>query len=364
MKKLYRRSWIVTLIALIVSIILVASCAQPAPAPTPAKPAPTTPAATEKPVAKLPASIIISGGSTGTGLYTVITGIATVSSKYLGIKAVPEPQSSGKVLILLKDKEIDFGNSFSNMTFEAARGLGDYKKYGKIPLRQVWSGANSPYVFVVRADSGIKSVTELKGKKVMGIYPANPAFTQACDLILEGVGMTRNDIVDLEFSGNAESVPALKEKRIDAFIHAMPSLGLPAFLQQLNTEVPARVISAPEAAIDKLVAKYNFAGKGILDAKTYKDMSSNQDLPTISFTHVLLTHPAVSEDLVYGFVKSIFTHLDELYVFHAEAKGYTGAPLAVSVAPYHEGAIKYWKEAKLWTNELEAIQKQLSNDVK
>jgi TRAP transporter TAXI family solute receptor len=311
-----------------------------------------------------PKSITIAAARVGTGNYALSAGMADLITKYMGIKAVPESSSvGGKTLHLLNNKEAEFAVSFCDQAYNAARGLDQYKSYGKMNIRQMWMGTVAPFAMVTRADSNVKSMADLKGKMVMCEYPGNLTFGKVRDIFLEAEGMTREDIKDIPSSGIKEQSAALSDKRIVAFLMAFPSEGVPAWLEQLSLEIPVRLFSVSSDKFDPILKKYPFMRKTKLSGKYYGKMTSDKDLITVSPINSMFSRGDLPESLVYEVMKTVFGHLKELYAFHKDVKEWTDNPLEPAVVPYHPGVIKYWKEKGKWTRQLEQHQKQLLVEV-
>jgi TRAP transporter TAXI family solute receptor len=323
----------------------------------------SAPSAQTKPGEAWPKTISIAGGSPGGGVHAVATGMASVVTKYVKVKTVAESGLFGKNLALLARGEVEFGMAQADLTYDAARGLGNYEQFGKNKLRLMFSGSTPPAAFVVRADSGIRTIQDLKGKKVMATMPANLTFTKAAMILLDAAGMNMQDINDITFSGPKVAQEALPEKRIDAFITFFPSMGKAAWAEQLNIAVPIRFITGDPKTFPAVVAKMPYAQETVIYAENYGKMVDNQDLPTIGIPHNFLCRTDLPDDLVYEVMKAFYDHLDELYAFHSEAKAYLAAPLKTAVLPYHGGASRYYKEKGMWTAELEAKQKRLLREM-
>jgi TRAP transporter TAXI family solute receptor len=311
-----------------------------------------------------PKRMVYAGSRAGSGSYAVGVGISELITKHVGVRTVPEAGAAAKNAVLLHKKEVELGNVQSGTLYDAVRGTGLLSKFGKMNIRLMFSSSlTTPCAFIVRRDSGITSVTDLKGKKVMATNPSSPAFTRSADMMLEAMGMTREDIEDISFSSFSEASPALKDGRVSAAIHPQPSIGIAPFLQEFNASVPARLMAAPWEKLEALLGKYPYFSKAVLRAKYYGDITDNSDLMTIGFRDIVVCGTDLPEGLVYEIMKAIFGHLDKLYTYHPVAKPWTADPLAVSLAPYHPGAIKYYKEKGLWTKEMESKQKQLLAEV-
>jgi hypothetical protein len=313
---------------------------------------------------EMPRSMVIVDGRAATSTFALITGIAEMIKRSIGIKTVPEAGTFGRNVLLVHKKEAEFGMTNNDRAYFAARGEDDYKPFGKLNARLMFSSSNSPpFCFVTRRDADIRSVTELKGKKVMCVYPGNPAFTKGADIHFEAVGMSRKDVQAMSFSGHEEGDMALKERRISAYIHPMPITSVMPYLQELNYEVPIRLLSAAKDKLDVVLTKYPYFRQDIVPAKIYRDLVDQKDLVSIGVAEVLVCQTGLSEDLIYKVMKAIFEHLPELTSFTPITKIWTGDPLSSAVLPYHPGAIKYYKEKKLWTDDLEKKQMQLLAEI-
>jgi uncharacterized protein len=314
--------------------------------------------------AEMPKSMVIVDGRAATSTFAFITGIAELIKKHIGIKTVPEAGTMGRNILLLHKKEAEFALTNNDRNYFGARGEDEYKQFGKMNIRLMFSSSNSPpFCFVTRRDANIRSVTDLKGKRVMCLYPGNPAFTKGADLHFEAVGMTRKDVQVVSFSGHEEGDMALKERRISAYIHPMPITSVMPYLQELGFEVPIRLVAAPKEKLDAIMAKYSYFRQDTVPAKIYGDLVDQKDMVSIGVAETLITQTGLSEDLVYKVMKAIFEHLPELIQYTPITRVWTGDPLSSAVLPYHPGAIKFYKEKKMWTDELEKKQQQLLAEV-
>jgi len=311
-----------------------------------------------------PKAVSIAAARVGTVNYTLSAGMAGLITQQMNIKAVPEPSSvGGKTLHLLNDKKVEFAVSACDQAYDATRGLGNYKEYGKMDARLLWMGSETPFAMITHGDLGIKSVSELRGKKVMGIYPGNMSFTLVMDLFLKVEGMTREDIKDISFTGWKEGATAVQEKRVAAFIHPFPSEGMASWIKQISMNFPVRMFGISEDKVDMLVKEYSYLKKSKLKAQYYGDILFNKDLVTVGNIVSWFCRSDLPDDFVYEVMKTVFENLDKLYPLHKFIKDYTDNPLAPAGVPFHPGAIKYWKEKGRWTEDLQQSQDKLLKEV-
>jgi len=345
MAKDISKKWIL-LLSVLVPIVLVAASSE------------------AQPPASWPKTISIAGGAPGGGMHAVATGMASLLNKYLKVKTVAESGLFGKNLALLARGEVEFGMAQADLTYEAARGLGNYKQFGTNKHRLMFSGSTPPAAFVVRADSNIKTIQDLKGKRVMGTMPSNMTFTHCGEMLLEAAGMTMKDFKDITFSGPKVAREALQEGKVDAFVMLFPSVGKAAWADELNIAVPIRFITGDPKTFPAVVSKVVYGQESVLYAEFYGNMVENKDLPTVGIPHNFLCRTDLPDDFVYEVMKIFFGHTDELSAFHLEAKPYLAHPVTLAVLPYHGGAVKYYKEKGLWNADLEKKQLRLLQEVK
>lgn len=195
--------------------------------------------------------------------------------------------------------------------------------------------------FLASADSGIKSLADLKGKKVSVGAPKSGTELNSRD-ILKAVGMSYKDFAKVEYLGYAESVELIKNRQLDATLLSS-GLGVAA-VRDLATAVKIVVIPIPGDVVTKIgEAAYT---TGVIPANTYNGQTT--DVPTVTVQNYLVTHEGVSTDTVYKMTRSMFENLDAMVASHAAAKAINkdtasrGSPV-----PLHPGAEKYYREAGL-----------------
>jgi uncharacterized protein len=308
-----------------------------------------------------PKTLSFPSGRIGTSVYSIVVGMSDQITRYVGVKTVPEAGSPGKNVILLHKKGAELALGDTNVGYLSARGLGDYKDYGKMNVRLLCNNnAPSLFAFITRRDANIRSVADLKGKKLMCIYPPNPTFTLGANMLFEAVGMTRADVTAISYSGHQEGDAALKEKRISGFIHVQTVTSVIPFIQELNTEVPVRIVAVPEDKLNAVLPKYPYFVRGTLPGKIYGEMTDGKDMAGAGLVDVMLCGGDLPDDLIYEVMKAVFNHVEELLPVHPIARVWVENPVAgTPVLPYHAGAVKYYKEKKMWTEALENKQKQL-----
>lgn len=191
---------------------------------------------------------------------------------------------------------------------------------------------------VARADSGIKSIADLKGKNVSVGAPKSGTELNA-RTIFKAAGLTYKDFGKVEYLPFGESVELMKNRQLDATLQSA-GLGVSS-LRDLATSVDIVVVPIPPGIIKKTNDPAYLPAT--IPANTYRGQTT--DVQSAAVQNFLVTHEGVSNDIVYGMTKALWTNLDQLVAAHSAARAIDikhaldGMPL-----PLHPGAEKYYKE--------------------
>ncbi|KRB66355.1 TAXI family TRAP transporter solute-binding subunit [Noviherbaspirillum sp. Root189] len=214
----------------------------------------------------------------------------------------------------------------------------------KSPLKKLRTvaGIYPNYIQIVAsADSGIKTLADLKGKRVSVGAPKSGTELNA-RAIFKAAGLSYKDFAKVEYLPFGESVELMKNRQLDVTLQSA-GLGVSA-LRDLATAVKIVVIPVPADVVAKVGdAAYQ---SSVVPAKTYE--GQNTDVPTAAVQNFLVTHEGVPADVVYAMTKSMFENLDTLLAAHAAAKSIKKETASKgSPVPLHPGAEKYYREAGL-----------------
>lgn len=264
-------------------------------------------------------------------------------------KAIPEAKTS----VQATKASVENLNLLQAGRGEAAISLGD-------SLSAAWSGVeeagfaqpltklrgiatmHTNYIQIVaRADSGIKTLADLKGKRISVGAPKSGTELNA-RAILNAAGITYADFSKVEYLAFGESVELLRNRQIDVTLQSA-GLSNPA-LNDLANSMDVVFVPVPADVIAKVDDKAYQVSK--IPSTTYKGQSS--DTQTAAIQNYLVTHEHVSADVVYRATKSMFENLDQLAAAHAAGKAVTldRGPQDMPI-PLHPGAEKYYREKGL-----------------
>ena len=193
---------------------------------------------------------------------------------------------------------------------------------------------------VATADSGIKTLADLKGKSLSVGAPKSGTELNS-RAILAAAGLSYKDIGKVEYLPFAELVDLMKNRQLDATLQSA-GLGV-ASLKDLSTSTEITVVSVPRETVDKIGPPFVAA---MIPANTYT--GQEKDVPTAAVVNYLVTSSAVSDDLAYQMTKLIFELLPELANAHAAGKEIKLENAAAgSPVPLHPGAMRYYREKGL-----------------
>ncbi|HEX7922985.1 MAG TPA: TAXI family TRAP transporter solute-binding subunit [Bradyrhizobium sp.] len=193
---------------------------------------------------------------------------------------------------------------------------------------------------VATAESGIKTLADLKGKSLSVGAPKSGTELNS-RAILAAAGMSYKDLGKVEYLPFAESVDLMKNRQLSATLQSA-GLGV-ASLKDLSTSSEITVVAVPKETVDKIGPPFVSV---IIPANTYT--GQDKDVPTAAVVNYLVTSSAVSDELAYQMTKLVYESLPELANAHAAGKEIKLATAATgSPVPLHPGAIRYYKEKGL-----------------
>src|SRR5437667_8987968 len=194
---------------------------------------------------------------------------------------------------------------------------------------------------VARADAGIKTLADLKGKKISVGAPKSGTELTA-RTIFTAAGLSYKDFAKVEYLPFGESVELMKNRQLDVTLQSA-GLGVSA-LRDLATSVDVVVVPIPAGVVKKTHdATYL---PSVIPANTYRGQTT--DVPAASVQNYLVTHEGVSSDTVYAMTKALWSGLDQLIAAHSAAKSIDPKrALEGMPVPLHPGAERYYKEVGL-----------------
>ncbi|MFC1893513.1 TAXI family TRAP transporter solute-binding subunit [Chloroflexota bacterium] len=368
LKRLY------SLVVVLVCLLLLASCAAPAPTPRPtptSAPTPTpTPTPTPAPPPELPKVVSIGTLPVGVVYQVMGVGIAAVLSNHTEMSVVNKPMSGAREFLPLVNKgEIGLSVVSYNDSVWGFTGSPQISAEPLKNLRLVVFGnwLQGVIGLMVRQDSGILSIAELKGRRVSGDYPGNPLTQALITAWLVSVGLSWDDVNMVPAPGILDGVADLRERRVDATFGGVP---FAAYTQELHAAVPIQILDfgdTPPINVDRipqqLIDEIRREMFPVFEVDTFGPAPpvAPKKYTTLKHPNNILASADLSEQAVYLITKALFENYEELGPYHNWFKQWKPETMFDSTPdlPYHPGSVRFFKEIGVWTAETEQIQQAL-----
>ena len=309
---------------------------------------------------KLLSCTTYSVGSTG---YATSMGLMEAIKKNEGIKVKVVPAGTDKSKILPLKKGMMQLSLFTGAgQYYALMGLGDFavKDWGPQPLRLVYACPEGSIAgMMVRKDSGIKTLADLKGKKV-AMIPASPACKALHEGYLAFGGLSPEDVEIVPVS----SWGAAWKSVIDGSTDTAHCLVASSKAVELAAS-PHGIHWLPAPPEDKEGwARLNKFCPYLRPYKATKGAGVSPENPAqiASYYYGLVCYPDLDEEVVYKLTKGIWNGYDIYSPMHPSLKLWTQKGALETdrfLSPYHPGAVKFFKEAGVWTPAHEKRQAEL-----
>lgn len=288
------------------------------------------------------------GGVTGVYYPTggAIARLVNKGRKVHGVRASVE-STGGSVYNLnaIAAGELDMGVAQSDWQYHAYHGTSKFKDKGaNKELRAIFSVHPEPFTVVARADSGIKSFMDLKGKRV---NIGNPGSGQrgTMEVVMEALGWTKGDFKLASELKSAEQSKALCDNKIDAIVF---TVGHPSgSIKEATTSCDSVLVNVTGPAIDKLVKANDYYRMATIPGGMYRGTAG--DTTTFGVGATFVSSTKTPERVIYHVVKAVFENFDQFKKLHPAFSVLKKEEMIKDglSAPLHDGAKKYYKEAGL-----------------
>ncbi len=281
-----------------------------------------------------------------TGVYFVvgqsICRLVNRGSADHGLKCTA-PSTGGSIANInaIKAGDMDMGVAQSDWQFHAYNGTSKFEGNKFENERAVFSVHGEPFTVIARADAGITSFADLKGKRV---NIGNPGSGQhaTMQVVMDALGWTLDDFALASELKPAEQAAALGDNKVDAIIY---TVGHPnGSIQEAVSTVDAVMVPVTGPEIDKLIADNPYYAAASIPGGMYK--GSDAETNTFGVKATFVTSADVDDDVVYQVVKAVFDNFDRFKRLHPAFENLKEEEMisAGLSAPLHPGAAKYYKE--------------------
>ena len=295
-------------------------------------------------------NISIATGGTGGVYYPLGGGMAAVLSKYVqGMQATAEVTGGSVANLQL----IGTGKPYIAMTMADAGQdalKGEDKFTGKpVPVRTLMVIYPNRMHVVSIESTGIKRMADLKGKRV-STGSGGSATEVMAFRVIEAAGLDKDKDMKRERLGVAESVSALKDRKIDAFfwVGGLPTAAVTDLANSPGVKIKMIDHANLVAAMNK---KYgNLYVQDAIGKDVYRGMDADNRQATVM--NLLVANQSMDAKTAYDIVKAVFEHRDELIRTHKEAENIKleNQKASASPLPWHPGAVKFYAEKGIKIN--------------
>ncbi len=301
--------------------------------------------------------LTIGSNPAGTHVYAVAAGLAKVLQENGGIRTTIRPFSGSSVYLpLMQRGEIGLGLNTSIDSYLSFSGLPPYET-PMHNLRMIAMIFPLPIMYMVRAESDIERVEDLRGLNVVIAFRAIAAMEQLHTGILATGGLTPADVNPVVVAGLPEAMRMLTEGRADA----VPTGLNTALALQVNASLPNGIRYITMGADEDRLPEIMPGAAAVTIEPARGEVGVVEPIRVAGVTDLLNTSVAMSEDQVYAITRTIMESWDELRRDYSQISGTSMEETVPSniVHPYHAGAVRYYREAGVWTAAHQASQDRL-----
>lgn len=307
-----------------------------------------------------PSGITIGASSQGTSSYAIGAAMAQVINKYTNIPATPLATGYGANIVLVAMGEAHLGMVWPYSTQLALRKQGEF---ADIPvdankLRLLGPGQVFEVAIATLANSNVRHVSELKGRRLLVDRPISLDTEEATKVLLWAAGIDDGDYQNLQYEGPGDAVPALVEGTADGWGFWMDVNA--AWMQEMGQQHGVRFPTLTEEEQKRAVESVSWVFPATIPAGAVR--GHDHDALVLAARAMLVANADLPEDLVYEIMKALYDNQEELASFHPRAAEWADLEVGAEmygIIPYHEGAVRYYKERGKWSDAAEEAQKRL-----
>jgi TRAP transporter TAXI family solute receptor len=312
----------------------------------------------------LPRSVVIGTNPPGTVFYALAGGLAKIVSDAGPIPATVQPHTGTSTLFpLLNSGELDFGliNGVDmGMAYAGPQKIkvGGKNDFAHSPnIRLVMRGAPLMVALLVKKDSPLKSIQEIKGKRVTGEYPAHQAVWFNMFGLLASAGLSWKDVNVVPVPAVNDGVDALVQGRADVSSHAVNS----PKVREADAAVGVRHLSADCSPEGEQRVRRAVPGYYTRLVKAGTAAAMVEDTCVVAYDIYFSTHKALPDAVVTAILKAAWDNEAKLKPIHPTFREWTQdrAASAEITIPYHPAAIKFYRDKGVWKPEMDQAQAKL-----
>jgi len=291
----------------------------------------------------LPAYMKMASSAPGGSWYPIAAQMCVIIERETGVLTTLQPGSSVENMKVVHFGDADTGWAPSNIAYMAYNGIGTYAeddiKYDNI--RHWLTVCPQGIHFVVRADSDITSIRDLKGKR-FGFLRVGSGTNVTANNVFEIYGLNLNDFRSVSYLGYTDGPKLLADKNIDVFVTQGAHPYAP--LAEIDFNPGFRLLQIDEELLDKY---FELDPSSILVTITkgaYNNME--KDIVTVGNYGIVTVNKNLSDEFVYAMTKALYENTELMWEVGTTTRNWFRLETATQGAgmPVHPGALKYYEE--------------------
>jgi TRAP transporter TAXI family solute receptor len=238
--------------------------------------------------------------------------------------------------------ELDLALANSAISYFAVRGASGWDQV--YPVRTVMTLAPNVALFVTKEDSGIRAITDLRGRRVV-LGPAGAGFDFFIRPLLEAHGVSWDELTQLH-NTQAGAVDMLADgSAAAAFLGgAVPT----ASITQASSSQDVFFIPFTAEAIEQVTGEYPFFRPGTIPAETYRGQQTQFDGLDVGSMHLIASAEA-SDELIYELTRTIYENREKVVEKHAAGRAINPKNVVRDTGTeFHPGAVRFYREIGIW----------------
>jgi TRAP transporter TAXI family solute receptor len=286
------------------------------------------------------------GGVTGVYYPTggAICRMANKDRKETGIRCSVE-STGGSVYNVntINSGELDFGIAQSDVVYQAYNGEGKFKGKAIKNLRTIMTIHAEPLTFIVAKKSGIKSLSDMKDKRI-NIGNAGSGQRNTVEMLFENSDLSKSMLKTAQELKASETSRALKDDKIDGYFYVVghPNSNIKEAANATKIDI-INITADNFKSFDKIMKKYPYYGIGVIPDGTYRGVKG--DRKTFGVKATLVTSAKTSDKAVTAILDAIYKNFEKFTQLHPAYKGLTKeATLQGLGAPLHKAAKAYFEK--------------------
>lgn len=281
-------------------------------------------------------------GPIGGSWYPLGGAIAELMKQKAGVNVTVSPGGGVANVLAIEVGIADMGFGNTASTVDGVMGRDPFKSK-TANTRYVSTLYRQFFQIVVREDSGVKSVTDLKGKSI-GPGPRGFTGEQIARHVLQVHGLSYNDMSKVHHIGYSDAISLMRDGHLTAF---MPITTIPASsIMDVASSHKIRLLSIPEDKIQELKKINSGYVRYVIPKGTYQGQS--EDVVAVGTFTDLLVSAKLPDDMVYKLTRALVENKDRLSAVVKEIATTQPKDMAPDLdVPYHPGALRYWREIKV-----------------